>query len=254
MHLNAVLCVTSQWMSPIHPSAACEVVITLQRRQPLRCLSPGHIPQPPLVRRRLLGAIVECRPAAGSQRAQEGVCKVLDVCLQRRALPALTPSTRRLQTAQHNVTTGNGVSTHLQRLVRGGQTKGTSTERSLQVHELLTLLLGASGAPPAAACCCSDSSCTSCCTVGTCSGSKSQAAAGSMGTHTLPVLGCTQNGACSHHPAPAAAAQHTDTTQHQGRSQTVISPQAVCHDPQHHSWPCGCCCCVVSRACCATVT
>jgi hypothetical protein len=57
-----------------------------------------------------------------------------------------------------------------------------------------TLAADAAGLP--AACCCSPRSCTSCCTVGTASGSNCQACSGSMGTHTLPVLGCTQKGAC----------------------------------------------------------
>lgn len=35
------------------------------------------------------------------------------------------------------------------------------------------------------------------CTVGTASGSKASASTGSRGTHTLPVLGCTQKGACA---------------------------------------------------------
>jgi hypothetical protein len=40
------------------------------------------------------------------------------------------------------------------------------------------------------------SSASSDCTVGTVLGLNSCALLGSMGTHTLPVLGCTQKGAC----------------------------------------------------------
>jgi hypothetical protein len=38
---------------------------------------------------------------------------------------------------------------------------------------------------------------TSCARVGTSSGSKSAERCGSIGTQTLPVFGCTQNGACT---------------------------------------------------------